>query len=131
MARPSFPPNPIFISSLPWRYYPKPTVIVANACGDVKPSDSNRLESQHFVWTNLTSLLNPTIFVGNSHDRPTTQENDMSNTASFPRLSAEPALRIVIAGHVDDRFLARIQAGERIALRFAGMRPFNAFLHWA
>jgi len=37
----------------------------------------------------------------------------------------------VIAGHVDDRFLARIQAGERIALRFAGMRPFNAFLHWA
>ncbi|MBM4353328.1 MAG: elongation factor Tu [Deltaproteobacteria bacterium] len=31
----------------------------------------------------------------------------------------------------DETFLARIRAGERIALRFAGMRPFGAFLNWA
>ncbi len=31
----------------------------------------------------------------------------------------------------DARFLARVRAGERVALRFSGMRPFGAFLNWA
>ncbi len=34
----------------------------------------------------------------------------------------------IVAG---DKFLERTRAGERIALRFAGMRPFGAFVNWA
>jgi sulfate adenylyltransferase subunit 1 len=34
----------------------------------------------------------------------------------------------IVAG---DTFLERTRAGEKIALRFAGMRPFGAFVNWA
>ena len=34
----------------------------------------------------------------------------------------------IVAG---DTFLERVKKGEKIALRFAGMRPFGAFVNWA